>query len=74
MQVIIIQDQPKEQYGIYGNRIAQKGEPDIMQKSQDSIGDRFGLDDSGDAGSPGYAGDGAEFPFRQPTGGDSDLE
>lgn len=58
-------DQPDEECGIYGNRILQKGDPDIMAKSEDSVQQRFGLEDTEDL--PGYDGDGSIFPFRDQT-------
>ena len=58
-------DQPQEQYGIYGNCVTQKGDPNIMQKSQESLDERFGLEDTEDEA--GYEGNGAVFPFRDAT-------
>lgn len=57
MKIIIIQDKPQEQYGIYGNCVSTKGEADIMKKSQDSVRNRFGYgqDDNSD-----YSTDGGE--------------
>lgn len=40
---IITISPPKEEYGIYGNCISEKGDPQIMEKSQKSIADRFGF-------------------------------
>lgn len=42
-------DEPQEDYGIYGNCIQQKGDPDILAKSEDSVQDRFGLGDNDSA-------------------------
>lgn len=62
MKTTTYSDQPREKYGIYGNCVIPKGTPDIMQKSQDSVQERFGLEDTEDL--PGYDGDGAIYPFR----------
>lgn len=55
-------DQSDEEYGIYGNCVQQKGDPDIMAKSQKSLDERFGLEDTEDE--PGYDGNGTISPFR----------
>lgn len=62
MKIVIIPDQSDEEYGIYGNHVQQKGDPDIMAKSQQSIQERFGLNDTEDE--PGYDGNGTISPFR----------
>lgn len=36
-------EQPRKKYGIYGNIVSQKGDPDILETSEDSIQERFGL-------------------------------
>lgn len=63
MVTITITDTPKEQYGIYGNCVQQKGAPDILARSQESLDERFGLEDT--ENEPGYDGDGAIYPFRE---------
>lgn len=45
MKIIIMPDQPQEEYGIYGECVTTKGEPDILAKTQKSILDRFGFED-----------------------------
>ena len=59
---IVISDSSKEKYGIYGNCVLPKGIPNIMEKSQESLDDRFGLEDT--ESQVGYNGNGAVFPFR----------
>jgi len=59
---ITISDSSKEKYGIYGNCELPKGTPDIMKRSQESLDERFGLDDG--ENQPGYDGNGNIYPFR----------
>ena len=59
---MIYSTEPKEKYGIYGNCVLPKGTPDIIEKSQESLDNRFGLEDT--ESQVGYDGNGAVFPFR----------
>lgn len=45
MEIIIIPDQSKEECGIYGNIVTKKGAPNIMKTAQESIQDRFCLEE-----------------------------
>lgn len=53
----------QEEYGIYGNCVSPKGTPDIMEKSQKSVQNRFGLINDPE-NELGYDGNGAIFPYR----------
>jgi hypothetical protein len=45
MKIIIMPDEPQKEYGIYGNIVSQKDDPDILKTSQESIQDRFCMED-----------------------------
>lgn len=64
MKVIFLPSEPPKTYGIYGNIVSQKGDPDILETSEDSIQERFGLGDNDPTNQPGYSGDGSVYPFR----------